>query len=134
MRRQAMTTATAMLVSSFALGFLFASPFAFLGDLKIASQFALFLTAGLFIVYGVLGLPIHLLLQRKQLLSVRSYAIAGGAVGLLLSPLARLLDTDVPPDEFSVASAARAAAMFSSFACVAATTFWCSLRILRRPS
>lgn len=129
-----MTTATAMLFSSFVLGFLFALPFAFLGDLKIASQFALFLTAGLLLTYGVLGLPIHLLLQRKRLLGLRSYAIAGGAVGLLLSPLAPLLDTDVPPDEFSVARAARAAVMFSTVACVAATTFWFSLRILRRPS
>ena len=129
-----MTTATAMLVSSFALGFLFALPFAVLGDLKIASQMALFLTASLFMAYGVIGLPAHVLLQRNRLKSLKSYAAAGAVIGVILSPAARLLDTDLPPDEFSVGGEARAAAMFSTLSCISASVFWLSMRFLGRPS
>jgi MFS family permease len=78
---------------------------------------------GFFLAYLLVGLPAHTVLQRIGRRGLRAYAFTGAAVGLLLAPLADLLDTDSPPDA-SLLADLRSVALLSLWSGAAASVFW----------
>lgn len=93
---------------------------------------AVFMTVFLTAAYAIAGIPAHFLLRQKGYKGWRAYALVGAVVGLLLSPMLQLFDTDSPLSLYSFERAARDAAMSAAFASFAASGFWAARRMLAR--